>query len=138
MTPILALFVLAAAVDHSEPMVLNCPTHLDTTQSLSSVVPGWHAFDYRFGSRDRKLPVVEMGVLSGPPENNFFLKPETTYSGKVGGDFVNRWPLQGYEDYSFYCGYAKTTIRLSMKLPAGLKHCSVEHRANRPTRAWCE
>jgi hypothetical protein len=138
MTMLLALFVLAAAANQSEPMALICPAYIDTTQQISSVAPGWHAFDSRSRSRDRKLPVVEMGILSGPSENLFLLKPETIYSGKVGGNFVNRWPLQGYEDYSFYCGYAKTTIRLSMKLPAGLKHCSVEHRANRPTRAWCE
>jgi hypothetical protein len=138
MTQILALLVLSAAVSPPAPIKLTCPARIATTQELSTAIRGWHASNYEAGSTDRTLPVIEMGITAGPPEKLFMLKPESISSGGAAGDFINRWPMQGYEEFSFYCAYSKTTVRLSMPVPSGFKSCFVEHRANRPVRAWCE
>jgi len=113
----LAAWTVTAALAATSGGV-HCPAALTVEQRAKQVEEGWEADIEPVPHR-----LARITFFAGPPAERASLAPTEKPAGKQ--RTLATWNLAAGDTYWLSCGYARTNVVLSRRLPPDLRSCSV-------------
>ena len=109
--------VLALATASAVTATSDCPSVIDTDQTLKQSHQGWMA-----SQEETRSPLSSIRLSEGDPRDLAWLLPDRTSKGGV-----QEWDLlPSPRGYWVVCGYANTTVILSRRLDPTVRRCAVQ------------
>jgi hypothetical protein len=111
--------VLPGAAAASSTAV-RCPDSVSVEQRATAVENGWES-----GADAVPHRLARVTFFAGPPAQRASLVPSDKPGGKQ--RTMATWDLPAGESYWLSCGYARTNVVLSRRLPAEIRSCTVTY-----------
>lgn len=116
---------MCAAVAHAGPIVLECPVTIEVSSRVTNVPKGWIVVP---GATQRAFDNI--AIFDGHPKERASLVPdrdlEESGNGQTG---ISEWSFpSGSKNMWLGCSYRGTPSELALRLPDGIRKCSVQAR----------